>query len=173
MMRYTPVKSAPVAPSLAAASHIPLSQEGSTTYDVISEAEPPSRVTNDQQDPTSSPASQFPASFTPDSSQSGSSITCSSPRVEVAEGINEDSVKEAILAGVAGGVGEIYHSPLTDELFAASPAALALVECGLLARIAQMAVNMRALNEDLVAIRARREQLAASRVITGTSLSAC
>lgn len=97
----------------------------------------------------------------------------SSPEANVTEGENQGSVKEAILAGVAGGVSEVYHSPLTDELFAASPITLALLKCALLARIAQMAVNMRSLGQDLEALRARQKQPAALRVVSGSSRSTC
>ncbi|KGO74122.1 hypothetical protein PITC_021800 [Penicillium italicum] len=176
MMCGRPVGPCSVATPLVASSYIALTQEGNATYEIVSETKPHSRIDIHDQDPTSSPtneSSEFSAGFTPESSHSGKSTACLFLRVEGAEGNNEEWVKEAIPESVAGGVSEVYHSPLTDELFAASPAALALVERGLLARIAQMAVNMRAIKEDVVAIRARREQLAASRVAIGTSMSAC
>lgn len=169
-MRYPAVNSDPENPSLEASSDIGLSQEGFTTYEVVSEADLPPRVTNDHQDP-STPTSAFSIKLTPQSSHAGTQAVPFCPEADVTRGENQVSVKEAILAGVAGGVGEVYHSPLTDELFDASPAALALVECALIARIAQMAVNTRSLEEDLEALRARRKQLAALRVISGSSRS--
>ncbi|CAI7633812.1 unnamed protein product [Penicillium palitans] len=170
MMRYPAVNSDPENPSLVASSYIASSQEGFTTCEVVSEALLPPWVTNNQQDP-STPTSGFSVQLTPQSSHTGTHAVSSSSEADVTEGENSDGVKEAILAGVAGGVSEVYHSPLTDELFAASPAALALVECALLARIAQMSVNMRSLEEDLEALRARRKQLAALRVVSGSSRS--
>ncbi|KAJ5186332.1 hypothetical protein N7449_011096 [Penicillium cf. viridicatum] len=172
MMRHLAVNSDPETPSLVASSYIALIQEGITTCEVISEADLPSRVTNDHQGP-STRSSAFSIELTPQSSHTGTHAVSSSPEADVTEGENQDSVKEAILAGVAGGVSEVYHSPLTDELFAASPATLALVECALLDRIAQMAVNMRSLEDDLEALKARWKQLAALRVVSGSSRSTC
>jgi hypothetical protein len=155
-----------------ASSYIALSQEGITTCKVVSEADLLPRVTNDHQDPSTA-TSELSIELTPQSSHTGTPKVSSSPEVDVTEGENQDSVEEDSLAEVASGVSEVCHSPLADELFAASPAALPLVECALLARISQMAVNICSLEGDLEALRVRRRQLSTLRVVSGSSRSTC
>lgn len=171
-MRYLTMNSDLESPSLVASSYISFIQDDITTCEVVRDADLPPRVANDQQGP-STPTSTFSIGLTPHSSHTETHTLSPSPEADVTGGNYQDSVKEAILAGISGGVNEVYHSPLTDELFAASSTALALVECALLDRIAQMAVSMRSLEEDLEALRARRKQLAALRVVSGTSRSTC
>lgn len=169
-MRYLTMNSDLESPPLVASSYISLIQDDITTCEVVRDADLPPRVADDQ---PSTPTSTFSIGLTPQSSHTETHTVSHPPEADVTGGNYQDSVKEAILAGISGGVNEVYHSPLTDELFAASSTALALVECALLDRIAQMAVSMRSLEEDLEALRARRKQLAALRVVSGTSRSTC
>ncbi|KAJ5951175.1 uncharacterized protein N7479_009588 [Penicillium vulpinum] len=96
-----------------------------------------------------------------------------SPTVKTTEEGIEVSMGGAVLAQIAGGVGGVYHSPLTAELFVASPAAHAAVEYALKTRLAQIAVDVRSMKEDLAVLQADRKQLAALQIVAGRPPAPC